>query len=425
MAESFHTPTRKRPARKLMTEVSLEESADEVEHLLKLPLSPTTIQTLQDLHVDIEELQKMNTRNSSYKRRLRDVMRSESYTKRILNKDAKYAILAAKHKESEEAKMIIELGDYHRGNLNHLKIVAKEMIKEEFAEEKRNCSTAEERRAVTIAPNPLEQGKPWSKILDILEQESQEYTKWSSASQAAIKANAEFTTPKPDRPLTKFLAIAGQRCTRMMTLKQVRFEMAQDAVRNDLAHNGLDEIIEDAKADKDANSEHWKTLAQDILRKRKEINDGYIPHSLRGHESQIEESLLIYQSIYFKSLVPDEDARDVWQPSKLVMSDRHQPPPPDVVEEDIKSEVEAFVPADRWEGGKKEDYLNAYAEVNKFKAEITILGKEISDSGELKKNAQRLLSKAHKKLNLARSSFKAVQGILAKQEVDEDEEMDG
>jgi hypothetical protein len=78
-----------------MTESSLEESREEVEDLLKLPLSPTTIQTLRDLQVDFNELQKLDRKHPSYERKFRELMRAEIYTKRILNKDAKYAILAA------------------------------------------------------------------------------------------------------------------------------------------------------------------------------------------------------------------------------------------------------------------------------------------------------------------------------------------
>ena len=331
MSESTQTPTRKRPTRKSMTESSLEESREEVEDLLKLPLSPTTIQTLRDLQVDFNELQKLDRKHPSYERKFRELMRAEIYTKRILNKDAKYAILAAQHKELAEQKMLIELGGYHRGNLNHLKIVAREMIKEKFSREKKDAPDAEARRKVTKDRNPLEEGKTWSELLEILDQESHALNEWRCAAQEAQRVKIAHTTPKPDRSLTNFIALAGQRCARKMELEQIRFEMEQYVSRNELAHIGLDDIISAAKTENNANFEHWKTLAQVILAQKNMINDGIIPRSLKGYEALIKESLLVYQEIHFETLLPDDaNFTGVWEPAELVVSERNQPTPPEI-----------------------------------------------------------------------------------------------
>jgi hypothetical protein len=427
MSESTQTPTRKRPTRKSMTESSLEESREEVEDLLKLPLSPTTIQTLRDLQVDFNELQKLDRKHPSYERKFRELMRAEIYTKRILNKDAKYAILAAQHKELAEQKMLIELGDYHRGNLNHLKIVAREMIKEKFSREKKDAPDAEARRKVTKDRNPLEEGKTWSELLEILDQESHALKEWRCAAQEAQRVKIAHTTPKPDRSLTNFIALAGQRCARKMELEQIRFEMEQYVSRNELAHIGLDDIISAAKTENNANSEHWKTLAQVILAQKNMINDGIIPRSLKGYEALIKESLLVYQEIHFETLLPDDaNFTGVWEPAELVVSERNQPTPPEIFEEDVTPQVESFEPADTWETAKRDEYLLANAQVNKIKAEIGGFEKEISDAGEMKKYARKRLNKAYRQLNAARVSFKSMQADIIKdlgEEFDQDEEM--
>jgi predicted nucleic acid-binding Zn-ribbon protein len=116
----------------------------------------------------------------------------------------------------------------------------------------------------------------------------------------------------------------------------------------------------------------------------------------------------------------------VWEPAQLVVSERNQPTPPEIIEEDITPQVESFEPADTWETTKRDEYLVANAQVNKIKAEIGGFEKEISDAGEMKKDAKKRLSKAYRQLNAARASFKSMQADITKdlgEEFDQDEEM--
>ena len=103
----------------------MDRSMDELEKLLGLELSPSTKKAIEIFKKDWHDFLSMSKGDEGYSRKQEELIRSESYTQKILAKDAKYDIVAAEYAELVKQKRLVDLGDFHRGNLYHLKLAAK------------------------------------------------------------------------------------------------------------------------------------------------------------------------------------------------------------------------------------------------------------------------------------------------------------
>jgi hypothetical protein len=421
-----------------MSDDSIEKSLEELELLLHQDLSPSTKTAIESLKKELKDLRSMDIDDEGYPRKQQELLRTEYYTQKILAKDAKFESITSEYAKLAKEKRFVELGDYHRSNLYHLKLAAKEMVDERNAkkkqEMKRQIKVAAEQKMkggedeeklehqeIEKEPNLLD-GRPWEDVLKDLDEEDRLYKEWR-CNYGAMAKKGQMVPDPPKAPMTKFISDAAARCQRAHTLAQARFEIEQYRQRNEIAHIGTDEIIADAKIANNGESEHWRTLAQIVLNELKSITEGDIPESLRGREAEIAETLFIYQANYFKILTVEVDAvNDVWMPNEVVVAERYLPRAvaEGVQHPNIKQRALAFRPTDTWEKGVVEEYLAAAEEEEEAKEELNPAEAAYSDAAKRKAEARREHGKAHQKLKNAGLSFLAMENYRRKKEEDAD-----
>jgi hypothetical protein len=425
------TPSRKRGYRKAMPEGPMDRSMDELEKLLVLELSPSTKKAIEIFKKDWHDFLSMSKDDEGYSRKQEELIRSESYTQKLLAKDAKYASVAAEYAKLVKQKRMVDLGDFHRGNLYHLKLAAKEMVEErntrkkqelkrkmeavrkraEAAEEEKN-----EQQDIEKEPNLLD-GRPWKDVLKELDEEEELCIEWRRTWAAMAKDGQKVPEP-PKTPMSKFISDTAARSPRSYTLAQARFEIQQYKARNEIAHIGVDEAISEAKNANSGESDHWRHLAQIILKERKAIQEGDIPESLRGREAQIAETLSIYQANYFQTITTEVDiVNDVWKPDEVIVAERYLPraEPEGLQYPDLKQRALGFKPSNTWEKSVKEDYLAAIKEEEHAQAELKEAEAAYSEASKRKSEARKECGKAHQKLKMAGASYLAMENYIKKE----------
>jgi hypothetical protein len=407
-----------------MSDDSVEASQIELEMLLDLPISPTAKKAIRMLKMDWAELEKIDPAKDvlAYSMKKQALIRSEYHTQDMLQKDEKYAKLAADNETlaaridaKVERERILALGDFYRGNLNQLRLAAQDLTKEKNVGKK----SAEK------VPNLLGDKRPWGLILKDLDAETLAYDTWKAEYTKKTDHGETETTKAPERKLANFINDAAARLNRPPSLAQIRFEMSEYQACNHIAHNGLDAALLEAKKAQNADSPLWELFAAIILTERQKVDEGNIPKRLHGQEKRIEETLLIYQFTHFASLKKKEDPHNGdWIPGTFTIARQHLSAIPEIqaMNDNITKRVLDFKPTNTYEGAVVEEYLEAAEELKSVLEDVEEATGSVTIAQHKKTKAEKARRVATQRLRAATSAFLIAEEFRKKEAMEEEEE---
>ncbi|KUJ17683.1 uncharacterized protein LY89DRAFT_684655 [Mollisia scopiformis] len=394
---SPHQIKRKRPYRSSMEDGSAEQSLEEINQLLaNVDLSEGTKDILRVMAMDYQALKILNPDTREYAKKQAGLLRAEMLLQRVLSEDEKYAKLSMSHQSLLDKGKILNLGDYHRANLNTFKVTARALV----AERNMGKKKAEKEK------NPLD-NKPWREILAEIDKEESEMKAWRAKPGHGILGKGAM----PNQDLIDFLENVAERCTPPWSFDQAKFEMREYQTRNNIAHAGIDELLETAKKANDRHSEHWRTVAQYIIRDRQALQEEDMPLHLAaasGNKEAILESLRIFQLQYFQVLTTKRDDNGVKMPNQVQLKDALFPEADEDDDDEplLKNQVLSFVPTDGWEQKAKDGFLAAEKELLECEEAFQAAQAGVTEAENGRKQAQENLRVAQKSFKTAMKNFR-------------------
>jgi hypothetical protein len=391
-----------------MQDDSYEASVAELQSFSGENMSPTTNKLIDLMLGDHDQLKSMGKGSREYVKKTAEIMRSEIFLQEVFAKDHKFNVLATQHEAALESRKILALGDYHRLNFNYLKTSTREYLA------KKNKGLTKKFQE----ENPLNL-KSCKDISDILKKEAEALANWNVAS----KSNAIKGKPAPKRPERPMTKLISQVLPTMpgWTMLQVRFEVEEYQLRNDQAHTNIEEYIEEAQKDKDAKSDKWATVAQCILNDQKLISEGDGPKHLLNKQSEIMNTLTLFQNRIFSSMENTEDPdTGMLEPISWTLSDKYMPKvaAKGLSDPEIEKRIRGSNPTDAKGKELKELFLELAAEETVAKSKLDVTKAKFREAEKVRDDDL----KAHLK---ARSTKEGITALWLKYEDDmEDMEED-
>jgi hypothetical protein len=176
-------------------------------------------------------------------------MRQEQFLGARLAKDRKYSALYKGFQEMRKEQLVIRYGDYHKGNVFTIKSKCQEMAKKKYIKED------------VLAK------MDWRQILEAVD--------------------AEKGQKEEASPITTLMRRLCELCK--IELEQALFDIKAYVNRNDVAHNGMDNLIA---------LKLWAPLAALIVTDTEDIKRGTIGNDESFNEKMLQ-SLDIFQRRYF------------------------------------------------------------------------------------------------------------------------------
>jgi hypothetical protein len=188
-----------------------------------------------------------------------------------LAKDIKYRETRTEFQKMTSMNMLLRYGDYFKGNLHILKQNAQQMA--------RNGQKPD-----------LLAGMMWKDVSIALKKEAKEEADWIKNHEAG-KDEAV-----PSHAITDFIKELADQA--LMPLSSAIFQIHEYARRCDSAHSGIDEAIMQNR---------WMSLAHFIVRDRIALENGVLPHDMKGDKEAFMTALEIFEKRYFACIITGEE----------------------------------------------------------------------------------------------------------------------
>jgi hypothetical protein len=262
---------RKRKYRQDLSKDSSKVSRTELIEFKKGDFSPASHLYLDAMIEIFDEMDGLSKHEDVWQVRQQKLLRLEAMLDDRLAKDIKYRETRTEFQKMTSMNMLLRYGDYFKGNLHILKQKAQQMAKN------------------SEKPDLLA-GMMWNDISIALKKEAKDQAEWIKNHEAG-KDEAV-----PSHAITDLIKeLAGQA---LMPLSNAVFQIHEYAKRCDSAHSGIDEAIMQSK---------WMSVAHFIVRDRIALENGVLPHDMKGDKEAFMTAIEIFEKRYFACIVTGEE----------------------------------------------------------------------------------------------------------------------
>jgi len=262
---------RKRKYRQDLSEDSSKGSRKELMEFKERDFSPASHLYLDAMIEIFDEMDGLGKHEDAWQVKQQKLLRLEAMLDDRLAKDIKYQEARTEFQKMTSLNMLLRYSDYFGGNLHTLK-----------------------QRARKVAKNgqkpDLLAGIMWKDISIALKNEANDQADWIKNHESG-KDEAV-----PSHAITDFIKELANQA--LMPLSSAIFQIHWYAKRCDSAHSGIDEAIMQNR---------WMSVAHYIVRDRIALENGVLPHDMKGDKEAFMTALEIFEKRYFACIITGEE----------------------------------------------------------------------------------------------------------------------